>query len=258
MSLLAITRPVSASLAQCQISFIERLPIDLSLARAQHAGYERALEALGVRLLRLPPADDLPDATFVEDTAIVLEELAVIPIMGAPSRRPEVVDVARCLAAYRTVHRLEPPATLDGGDVMQVERTLYVGVTVRTNRAAIDQLQAILEPSGYRVVPIVPTGCLHLKSACTYLGRNMVLANPAWFDVSGLEGVEVIPVAADEPFAANAVEVAGRLLYASDFPRTRAALEQRGFEVIPVDTAELRKAESAMTCMSIIFEERRG
>lgn len=254
MSLLAITRPVSASLADCQITFIERIPIDLSLARAQHAAYERALEELGVRLLRLPAADDLPDAVFVEDAALVLDELAVIPIMGALSRRPEVTDVANCLADYRPLHRLAPPATLDGGDVMQVERTIYVGVTARTNRAAIDQLQRIVGPAGYQVVPIVPTGCLHLKSACTYLGRNTVLVNPDWMDVSELKDVDLIPVAPEEEFAANALEVAGKLVYASDFARTQARLEKAGFQVLPLDTAELRKAESAMTCMSIIFE----
>jgi dimethylargininase len=254
MSLHAVTRPVSASLGQCEITFIDRERIDVTLARAQHAAYERALEDLGVTIIRLPPADSLPDAVFVEDAALVLDELAVIPIMGALSRRPEVVEVARCLSRYRTLHHLKAPATLDCGDIMQVEQTLYVGVTARTNRAAIAQLQDIIGPVGYRVIPIAPTGCLHLKSACTYLGRGVVLANPDWIDLTLLEGLEVLPVAPDEPFAANAVEVAGKLLYASDFPETQAAMEQAGFEVVPVDTAELRKAEAAMTCMSLLFE----
>jgi dimethylargininase len=254
MTLVAISRAVSASLPQCQISFIERVPIDVALARAQHAGYERALESLGVRLLRLPPADELPDATFVEDAALVLDEIAVIPIMGAPSRRPEVAAVARSLSPYRQLRHLEAPATLDGGDVMRVDRTLYVGVTARTNRAALAQLQAIVEPLDYRVVPLIPTGCLHLKSACTYLGRGIVLANPDWVDVSCLKGLEVMPIASEEPFAANALEITGKLLYADDSPRTRAELERRGFEVVPIEIGELRKAESATTCMSIVFE----
>lgn len=254
MTLTAVTRPVSGSLARCEISFIEREPIDLGLARRQHAAYEAALERLGVRLLRLPPADDLPDAVFVEDAALVLDELAIIPVMGATSRRPETIAVARCLERYRPLHRLEPPATLDGGDVMLVERTLYVGVGARTNREAIEQLRRIAGPAGYRVTPIVPTGCLHLKSACTYLERGVVLANPEWIDRSCLEGVSVVPVAADEPFGANALAVAGSLIYPADFPRTREAIERLGFQVVALDNSELRKAESAMTCMSLIFE----
>lgn len=254
MTLVAVTRPVSASLAECQITFIDRLPIDLPLARRQHAAYERALEQLVARLVRLSPADDLPDAVFVEDAALVLDELAIIPIMGAQSRRGETTDVARCLSAYRPLHHLEPPATLDAGDVMRVERSLYVGLTTRTNRAAVEQLQAICARHDYRVIPVVPTGCLHLKSACTYLGRGVVLANPEWLELSCLKRTEIVTVAQHEPFAANALPVAGKLFYASDFPETQATLERRGFEVITLDTAELRKAESAMTCMSLVFE----
>jgi dimethylargininase len=254
VTLAAITRPVSGSLARCEISFIPREPIDLVAARRQHAAYEAALEQLGAHLVRLPPADELPDAVFVEDAAIVLDELAVIPHMGAASRRRETVEVARCLAGYRTLHRLEPPATLDGGDVMRVERTLYVGLTARTNRQAVDQLRRIVEPAGYRVMTMVPIGCLHLKSACTYLGRGMVLANPEWIDLACVEGVEIVPVAPDEPFGANALAVAGALVYPNDFPATRVALEELGFDVVALDNRELRKAESAMTCMSLIFE----
>jgi dimethylargininase len=254
MTLVAVTRPVSASLARCEISFIAREPIDVSLARRQHAAYEAGLERLGAHLVRLPAADELPDAVFVEDTALVLDELAVLPVMGAPSRRGETVEIARRLAAYRPLQYLRPPATLDGGDVMRVERTLYVGLTARTNQHGLEQLRTIAEPYGYRAIPVAPSGCLHLKSACTYLGCGRVLANPAWVDVSCLEEVEIVPVAPDEPFAANALAVAGKLLCASDFPKTRTVLERRGFEVTTVDTAELRKAESAMTCMSLVFE----
>ena len=254
MTLIALTRPVSSSLARCEISFIERQPIDVVLARRQHAAYEAALEQAGARIVRLPAADDHPDATFVEDTALVLDELAVIPIMGAASRRGETVEVERCLAAYRPLVRLVPPATLDGGDVMRVERSIFVGLGARTNQAAVEQLRALTHPHGYEVTAAVPRGCLNLKSACTYLGRGIVLANPEWVDGSFLGGIEVLPVAPEEPFGANARAVGGKLLYAAGCPRTLARLEQRGFDVITVETAELRKAESAMTCMSLVFE----
>ncbi|HEX9055471.1 MAG TPA: N(G),N(G)-dimethylarginine dimethylaminohydrolase [Gemmatimonadales bacterium] len=254
MTLIAITRPVSSSLARCEISFIEREPIDVALARRQHAAYETALEQAGARVVRLPAADDHPDATFVEDTALVLDELAVIPIMGAASRRGETVEVERCLAAYRPVARLVPPATLDGGDVMRAERRIFVGLTARTNQAAVEQLRALTRAYDYEVTAVAPKGCLHLKSACTYLGRGVVLANPEWVDGSCLSGIELLPVAPEEPFGANAVAVGGKLLYAAGYPGTLARLEQHGFDAIAVETGELRKAESAMTCMSLVFE----
>jgi dimethylargininase len=254
MTLIAITRPVSSSLARCEISFIEREPIDVALARRQHAAYETALEQAGARVVRLPAADDHPDATFVEDTALVLDELAVIPIMGATSRRGETVEVERCLSAYRPLARLVPPATLDGGDVMRAERRIFVGLTARTNQAAVEQLRALTRPYGYEVTAVAPKGCLHLKSACTYLGRGVVLANPEWVDGSCLGGFELVPVAAEEPLGANARAVGGKLLYAAGFPRTLARLEEHGFDVLTVETGELRKAESAITCMSLVFE----
>jgi dimethylargininase len=254
VTLIAVTRPVSSSLARCEISFIERQPIDVALARQQHAAYEQALEQAGARIVRLPAADDHPDATFVEDTALVLDELAVIPIMGAASRRGETVEVERCLSAYRPIARLVPPATLDGGDVMRVERSIFVGLGARTNQAAVEQLRALASPYGYEVTAVAPKGCLHLKSACTYLGRGVVLANPEWVDGSCLSGIELVPVAPEEPFGANARAVGGKLLYAAGFPRTLARLEQHGFDVLTVETGELRKAESAITCMSLVFE----
>jgi dimethylargininase len=212
VSLIAVTRPVSRSLARCEISFIQREPINVPLARRQHAAYEQPLERVGARVLRLPAADDHPDATFVEDAALVLDEAAVIPIMGALSVSP------------------------------------------RTNQAAVEQLRTITRPYGYQVTALAPKGCLHLKSACTYLGRGIVLGNPEWVDGSCLGGSELLAVAPEEPFGANAVAVGGRLLYAAGYPRTLARLEQHGFDVITVETGELRKAESAMTCMSLVFE----
>jgi dimethylargininase len=254
VTLVALTRPVSSSLPRCELSFIARQPIDVALARRQHAAYEAALEQAGARVVRLPAADDCPDATFVEDTAVVLDELAVIPIMGAASRRGETVEVERCLSAYRPLARLVPPATLDGGDVMRVERTIFVGIGARTNQAAVEQLRTLTRPHYYEVTPVAPHGCLHLKSACTYLGRGIVLVNPEWIDETCLGGIELLRVAPEEPFAANAVAVGGELLYPAGYPRTLARLEGRGFDVLTVETGELQKAESAMTCMSLVFE----
>jgi dimethylargininase len=140
--------------------------------------------------------------------------------------------------------------------VMQAEKTIYVGRTARTNDAAIEQLARIVGQHGYTVVPLEPRGCLHLKSACTYLGRKTVLINPDWIDPGVFNGLQVVTVESSEPFAANAVGLGSTLLFPNDFPKTRARLEAEDFKIIGLDTAELRKAESALTCMSLLFDAK--
>src|SRR2546423_7612217 len=148
---IALTRPVSASINDCELTFHEQQPIDVARAIEQHRAYEDCLRSLGVQVVRLPPEPDLPDAVFVEDTAIVVDEVAVIPLMGAASRRPETISLAAALKAYRPLHHLEPPATLDGGDVLRIGRKLFIGLFSRTNQAGIAQLGAHLPPFWYGV-----------------------------------------------------------------------------------------------------------
>ena len=194
MPLIAITREVSPSINDCELSFHVRQPIDVSKAQMQHKAYQDCLAKLGAQIVSLPAEPDLPDAVFVEDTAIVLNEVAVIANMGAPSRRPETRSVANALARYRPLKFLTEPATLDGGDVMRIDRTLFVGLSQRTNRAGIEQLRALLGSHGYTVQPVEVTGCLHLKSACSYIGNNTILAHRAWIDVESLRGFELLDV----------------------------------------------------------------
>src|SRR5271155_1982350 len=175
--LIAITRAVSSALADCELSFIERQPIDLGRARAQHRAYEQALESLGARVVSLPEEPDLPDSMFVEDPAIVLDELGVILPLGTPTRRREAESLAQALAPYRKLARVELPGTLEGGDVLRIERKVFVGLSRRTNAEGIRQLGAILAPHGYEVIAVPVNGCLHLKSAVTYLGRKSVVGN---------------------------------------------------------------------------------
>jgi N-Dimethylarginine dimethylaminohydrolase len=178
--LTAITRGVSASLATGELTFRDRVPIDVSLARRQHEEYEQALSRLGVRIDHLPAEDALPDAVFVEDAGMVLDEIAIVTVPGAASRRAETESMAHAMGRYRPVQRLSAPATLDGGDVVRVDRTLYVGLSSRTNAAGIDQLGALASPLGYTVRAVPVKGALHLKTACTYAGRGVLLANPEW------------------------------------------------------------------------------
>lgn len=253
---IALVRPPTEAIARCELTYLTREPIDVSLALAQHAAYVQALQACGARVIGLSPAPDLPDAPFVEDTAIVLDEVAVLTIPGAASRRSEVPTVAAALEPYRPLLRLTSPATLDGGDVVRVGHTLYVGAGGRSNAEGIRQLAALLDPYGYIVRSVPVTGCLHLKTACTALDDSCLLVNPDWLDTSAFAGagLDLLPIAPEEPFAADTLTLAGVTFLPDGCPRTRALLEARGLTVQPLDVSEFEKAEASVTCLSIIFD----
>jgi len=252
--LTAITRAVSPAIAQCELSFMERDPIDLEKARTQHHAYEALLEKLGARVHSLPAEADLPDSMFVEDPAIVLEELAVIMPLGTEVRRREAPSLAEALGKFRRLEYVRLPGTMEGGDVLRVGRKLFAGLSSRTNTEGIRQLAAILTPHNYEVIAVPVAGCLHLKSAVTYIGGNTLLANRWWFDSARLAGFEWIDVDAAEPHSANALAVGGEIIYPASFPRTRSRIEGRGFKVTQLDISELQKAESGLTCSSLIFD----
>jgi dimethylargininase len=253
MQLMAITRPVSPSINHCELSFHTRQPIDVAKATAQHKAYQDCLAALGVQVIFLAPEPDLPDAVFVEDPAVVVDEVAIISIMGAPSRCPESRSLAVALSRYRPIKQLVGPATLDGGDVVRVGRSVFVGLSQRTNREGFGQLRDILRPYDYQVQAVDVGGCLHLKSACSYIGSNSILINRSLVDPEQFRGFELIDVAAEEPAGANALLVNDVVIIAASFPKTRALLEQRGFCVRTLDLSELQKAEAGVTCTSLIF-----
>ncbi|HEY6267612.1 MAG TPA: arginine deiminase family protein [Candidatus Acidoferrum sp.] len=253
--LTAITRAVSPAIVHCELSFIDRKPIDLANAQNQHHAYENLLGKLGARVISLPAEPDLPDSMFVEDPAIVLDELAVILPLGTNTRRREAASLAQALGKYRKLEFVSLPGTLEGGDVLRIDRKIFVGLTKRSNAEGIRQLAGILAPHGYEVIAVPVTGCLHLKSAVTYLGRNTLLANRAWFDATPLPGHEWIDVDPAEPHAANALALAGTIILPASFPRTRARIEARGFHVTPLDISELQKAESGLTCSSLLFDD---
>ena len=204
-TLIAITRQVSASINDCELSFHARQPIDVGKAIAQHKAYEDCLAGLGVRIVSLPAEPELPDAVFVEDPAVVVDEVAIISNMGAPSRRPEAKSLAEALARYRPIKFLTEPATLDGGDVMRIDRSVFVGLSQRTNREGIAQLSDLLRVYGYQVEPVEVKGCLHLKSACSYIGNDTVLVNRSLIDAEPLRRFELLDVPDDEPGASERV-----------------------------------------------------
>lgn len=249
----AVTREVSPALGDCELSYVEREPIDVARATAQHHEYRQALEALGCRVLSLPADAGFPDSVFVEDTAIVLDELAVLTRPGAASRRGEVGSIADALRGHRPLLAIEAPGTLDGGDVLRLGRTVYVGESARSNAVGIAQLRGLLARHGY-VVHGVPThGCLHLKSAVTQLADDAVLLQPAWVERERFAAFRVIEVDPAEPHAANVVRIGDALLMPASFPRTRQRLLDAGFRVSTVDVSELQKAEGAVTCCSLVF-----
>ena len=253
MNLIAITRAVSDSLANCELTHLERVSIDVARAREQHEAYEAALSELGCRVMQLSSADNMPDSVFIEDTAVVLDEFAVICRPGAESRRREVEVVSGMLWPFRRMFAIEAPGTIDGGDVLVAGRTLFVGRSSRTNDAGINQLEAICAPAGYVVHPIVVRGCLHLKSAATALSERELLVNPAWIDTMQFRRYDIVEVPKGEDGAANVARVGEHLLAASAFPRTNEMLAERGHQVMTVDVSEFAKAEGAVTCCSLIF-----
>ncbi len=250
----AITRAVSPSMNRCELSFLDRVEIDIGKAQAQHDAYEDALRALGIDVIALPAEPDYPDSVFVEDPAIVLDEIAVLTRPGAESRRGEGESLAAELARFRELRRIVGPATLEGGDVMRVGKTLYVGASARSNAEGIAQLADFVRPFGYAVKAAGVRGCLHLKSGCTYLGDGIVLANREWIEEEALDGLRIVDVAADEPWAANVLTLEGSTLMPDCFPGTAEIVESLGWKVHAVDISELRKAEAGVTCSCLIFK----
>jgi len=251
--MIAITRDVSPSLSACELSFVARTPIDIERAVAQHAHYCRALRMLGCDIVNLAALDEMADAVFVEDMAVVLDEVAIMTRPGAASRRGEGASVAEALQPYRPIKPIGGDATIDGGDVLRIDRTIFVGQGARTNAAGLDALRAIAEPFGYRVQGVPTQGCLHLKSAATLVADGIVLVQPEWVDVGVFDGMRLVHVDPDEEHAANALRVGASVVHPASFPRTRQRLQEAGIEVLAVDLSELQKAEGATTCCSIVF-----
>jgi dimethylargininase len=254
--LTALMRAVSPTMGSCELTYLARQEINIAKAIEQHERYKKALEELGVRVISLPAEPTLPDAVFVEDPVVVVDEVAIIARMGAESRRGEAASLAEALAAYRPVRHLREPATLEGGDVLRIGQDVFVGLSPRTNQAGVSQLAAELEPFRYRVRRVPVRECLHLKTACSYVGDETLLVNRSWLDAAPLAGWKLLDVAEDEPWAANALRIGETVLVPAGFPHTEAILRRAGLCVQVLDLSEFRKAEGSVTCMSVIFKSK--
>jgi dimethylargininase len=249
---LALTRAVSPDLGRCELTHLARRPIDVERARSQHEAYEATLAGLGCEVERVPAAPGHPDSVFIEDTAVVVPELAVMARPGAESRRGEVPGVAASLERHRPLAYVEAPATLDGGDVLRLQRRLYVGRSGRTNDAGARRLRELLEPLGYQVETVEVRGCLHLKTAVTAAADGVVVINPDWVDEGPFHDVRHVRVDGSEPFAANVLRIGDGVVVPASHPRTAERLSALGLEVFPVDLGELARAEGGVTCCSLL------
>jgi dimethylargininase len=249
----AITRQVSPNFDQCELTHLARTPIDVPLAKRQHSAYEAALAANGYQVTSLPPSADLPDSVFVEDAALVFDEVGVLTRPGAHSRRLETEAIAPVLARHREVVAIEPPGVIDGGDVLTLGRQVFVGISSRTNSQAIEQLEKILAPWNYRVIPVPVTGCLHLKSAVTQVADNTLLINREWVNEAYFQGWQHIEVDPQEPGGANALFLGDQVIYPTTHASTLVRLQEAGIRVLEVDVSEVLKAEGGVTCCSLVL-----
>jgi dimethylargininase len=255
MSLIAITRAVSESINRCELTHAARTPIDVARAREQHRAYEACLASLGCEIRQIPADDRYPDAVFIEDTAIVLDELAILTRPGAESRRGEVQAVADVLREYRNLVSIDAPGTIDGGDVLLLDRVLYAGRTPRTNARGIDHLREIVAPHGYRVEGVAVDGCLHLKSAVTRVSSDALLMNRDWVSPAQFNDWRIIDVDPSEPAAANALRIGESVIFPEELMLTLRRLEGERIDVRPVPASELALAEGGVTCCSLILQQ---
>jgi dimethylargininase len=250
----ALVRGVPASFAAALTGLPLATPLDPARAQRQHAAYVAALADLGLEVVAVPADEACPDCCFVEDTAVVAGGVALLTRPGAPSRRAEVSVVGAVLARYLPVVRMEAPATLDGGDCLQLGATIYVGRSARTNEAGIAGLEAVFAPRGLRVVPVpMPAGVLHLKTVCSRLADDCMLLAEDTIAPAEFVGVRIISVPAAEAHAANVLAVGRAALVPHDAPETARRVTRAGWTVHPIDTSELRRADGALTCPSILF-----
>ena len=253
----AIVREVSSAIGQCELTHLVRQPIDIDLASKQHHHYLKTLELLGCQVHCLPEEPALPDSVFVEDAAIIFDEIAILTRPGAISRRPEIPDIESALRPFRPLEEIKEPGTIDGGDVLCIGKMVYVGLSSRSNRSAIEQLKHHLSPYGYQVVGVEIKDCLHLKSAVSLLTEEHILINPNWVDMNVFTAVKPIEIDPLEPHGANVLSVNQGAIYPANFPRTQEHIEEvlarYGRRLVVVDVSELQKAEGAVTCCSLLL-----
>lgn len=249
----AIVKTVSHALSACELTHISRNTIDITLARKQQDLYIQTLKNNSINLHTLSPDHDLPDSVFVEDAAIVLDELAIITRPGTELRRKETEAIAGKLKEFRQLEFIKVPATLDGGDVLKIGKDIYIGLSTRTNRDGIEQLSKIVEPFGYKVTEVPIYKCLHLKTGVTYIGKNTILINNNWINVDLFRKYNHLVVPENDTFGANSLLINDVVYMSERCKPTIQLLNNHGFKTKTLNISEFEKAEAGLTCLSIIF-----
>ncbi len=253
-SFTALIGGVSRSINSCELTYRQREKIDYHKACEQLEEYRRVLGQLDVELIGLEADDTYPDCCFVQDTAVVLDEICVMASMGAPSRAGETRTVEKLLSEYRPIKRILGPATLDGGDVVQLGKRLYVGMSKRTNALGILRFEELVAPFGYAVIPVCIDGGLHLTTGCGVVNDETVVLNPRWLDATAFKGLRQLHVSEDEPWAANTIRIKSTVCVELNSARTIELIEPYVGNVETVDISEFRKAEGSLSCLSLIFK----
>lgn len=255
---IGLVRKPDASIARCELTHLEREQIDFNLLLKQHDEYVGCLRKAGIHVEFLPELPLSGDGVFVEDTALVLDEVAVICHPGAESRKNETDSVHLALSKYRKeIKKVNGAATVDGGDLLKIDKKIYVGQSTRTNAAAHEQLKSFLSPYDYEVIMVPVSKCLHLKTGVCFLGNNAVLINPSWINPEHFKKMTIIEVDESEPFAANAILLDNLIIHNSAFPLTQKKIKSAGFNLESLSITELAKAEAGLTCISLIFGEQK-
>ncbi len=255
MQALTLTPSSSMNETNCELLFMKPQAIDTGLALSQHSKYCQCLEDLGFEVTRLPAIAELPDSVFIEDPVVLLDEVAVLTLPFSPSRKGEVPNIEKFISGLGKTERIIPPGTMEGGDVLKIGRTLYVGISNQTNQEGFNQFRSFVEPFGYKVIPVKVQGALHLKTAATALDDRTLLMNPDWIDAQPFRDFRIVEVPRDEPFGGNIIAVGRRVLMHEGFVQTCHTVKSLGFEVSLVNISEFLKAEAGLTCMSVLYGE---
>lgn len=253
--MIALTHLPSPALELGQRTHVNRLPVDFPKALQQHADYCRALRECGAEVRTLDANRHLADSAFVEDTAIVLDEIAIVATMGTACRRDELAAIEDELKKHRPTVRIQLPATIEGGDVLRIGRKLFAGLSRRTNAAGIDELRTIVRKFEYEVIPVPMRDCLHFKTGCSALPDGTLLVNEAWVAIESLQEFRLIPIPSAEPWGANVLSLGREVVMPAGHPATMELIREMGFPVRTVDLSEFAKAEGGVTCLSILLNE---
>ncbi len=249
----AITRKPCENFGRGLTTAVSAEPADYGLMLKQHNAYLEALSTAGIEVMVLDPQPDYPDAHFVEDTAVVTADVAIITIPGAQARRGEEESILPVLSEYRKIQRIQPPGTLDGGDVLLVNNHFFIGISERTNREGAEQLGRILQDYGHTWATVDVGAGLHLKSSINYVGQNNLLVTPDFTAKELFTDYNLIVLDPVESYAANSLLVNEHLLMPAGYPATRKRLEFMDFKIIELETSEVQKMDGGLTCMSLRF-----